>query len=71
MVLRVVREDGSPVEGAIVLRKVEPALETVRAEPSDTDPNHMSGGVAQTARLHQHLGPDLKFCTGLKPLKGG
>ena len=36
VVLGVVAEDSGTVEGAVILRKVEPALETVRALSTDS-----------------------------------
>lgn len=43
VVLGVVAEDSGTVEGAIILREVKPALETVRALPTDSKTNDMGG----------------------------
>jgi hypothetical protein len=46
----IVGEDGGTVEGAVILREVEPALvsNSLRASASDTNTNNVSAGVKQT-----------------------
>lgn len=48
---RIMREDGDPVEGAVVLRIVQPALQAVRAVPPDPDADNVRGATATRTQL--------------------
>lgn len=48
----VVGEDGGAVEGAVVLREVQPALEAVRALPSYPNADDVGGAANTHVILH-------------------
>lgn len=49
-------EDSCAVEGAVVFWEVQPALEAVRALPSDTQTNDVGGAAAHNGQSSVHKG---------------
>jgi hypothetical protein len=48
ILLGVVREDCAAIEGTVVLGIVQPALQVVRVDAAEADPDDVAGGVSQT-----------------------